>query len=118
MCKENDQAKEQHIALALKPWDNSLDLLQFFYQHRGTTITENYKKLKFWQKHLLETNAMDSLEFRKEFQCIVDMVKKLKKLGEKFTEDEIHDAINSVALHRKLAFQSMNENYRKEAQHA
>lgn len=117
MQKENATAKEQHIALALQPWDNAQELLQFFYSNRGTTIKENYQKLKFWQKYLLETPAMDSVEYRKEFQRIIDMVKELKKLGEKFTDDEVHDALNSIALHRKLAFQSMNENYRKEAKH-
>lgn len=117
MQKENSKAKEQHIALALQPWDNSLELLQFFYSNRGITIKENYQKLKFWQKFLLDTPAMDTLEYRKEFQQILDMVKELKKLGEKFTDDDIHDALNSIALHRKLAYESMNENYRKEEKH-
>lgn len=117
MTKENATAKEQHIALALQPWDNAQELIGFFYSHRADELKENHSKLQFWYSYLLGTDAMDSLEFRKEFQRIIDMLDELKQLGEKFTDDEVHEALNAVARHRALSYQSMNENYRKEAQH-
>lgn len=117
MTKENEKAKEQHIALALKPWDTSLELLGFFYANRGKDLQEHNTKLQFWYKHLLQTDAMDDKEYRKEFQRILEVMEQLAVLGEKFSDYEVHEALNAVARHRALSYQSMNENYRKEAQH-
>lgn len=117
MTKENEKAKEQHIALALQPWDNSLELLGFFYANRGKDLQEHNTKLQFWYKVLLETNAMDDKESRKEFQRILQVMEQLAVLGEKFSDDDVHEALNAIARHRALSFQSMKENYRKEVKH-
>lgn len=117
MSKENENAKQQNIALALKPWDTSLELLGFFYANRGKDLQEHNSKLQFWYKVLLETNAMDDKESRKEFQRILQLLDELTTLGEKFSDDDVHEALNAVARHRALSFQSMNDNYGKEAQH-
>ena len=118
MIKENQNKKEDLILQSLKPWDNATALVEFFYQNRNVTINESYNSLDFWFKIFLENDEMNSKSARKEFLQALNLIKELKELTAKFTDDDVHETLNSITLHRKLAYLSMQENYEKEVHHA
>lgn len=112
MTKENSKRKLEK-SLAYQSQKNAIELVTFFFTYTGKEIKENNEKFKFWQRVFLEQEEFNTLEFRKEFLRIGDLLEALDVLASKFDPDQIlktlRDSENMLKITKRVLKEEFGE---------